>query len=168
MVLEELKLFPLVKKWSEINNDYDHFQEKAENEPMNIESWIGNVLNNAIEFAVNKCENLSNELCKVAKNLYDEWSNLKEAFKIPKKQRIEERKEHERELNLNESLSEKSNDDLINSRKLTRIPSSSSNYGYQNSNSYNKDSHNNFRGILIKIMSKKEVLYYIYTNVHMI
>lgn len=34
-----------------------------------------------------------------AKDLHDEWSSLKQAFKIPKKQQIEERKEHERELN---------------------------------------------------------------------
>jgi hypothetical protein len=148
MVLEELKLFPLVKKWSEINIDYNHITENDDNKLMNNELWIGNILNNIIDIALNKSENLSNELNKVAKDLYDEWCNLKEAFKIPKKQRIEERKEHERELNLNESLSEKSNDDGVNSKKLTRIPSSS-NFGYQNTNSYNKESYNHFKGIFL-------------------
>ncbi len=146
MVLEELRLFPLVKKWSE-TNAVNYVTENLESETLN--NWVENMLNNVIEVAVNKCDNSSNELSNVARNLYDDWCNLKEAFKIPKKQRIEERKEHERELNLNESLDEKDNEDNpnSNSRKLTRIPSSS-NSGYLNTNSYNKDSYNHFRGIL--------------------
>lgn len=45
------------------------------------------------------CVDLSNRLKKKAFELFEEWSQLKQSFKIPKRQQIEERREHERELN---------------------------------------------------------------------
>ena len=38
------------------------------------------------------------ELCRMADKLLGTWSSLKEAFKIPKKERIELMNEHEREV----------------------------------------------------------------------
>ncbi|RZC36943.1 histone-lysine N-methyltransferase SETD2 [Asbolus verrucosus] len=43
--------------------------------------------------------NYEEEITALAVKLLEEWSNLKEVFKIPKKERIEQMKEHEREAN---------------------------------------------------------------------
>lgn len=43
--------------------------------------------------------NYQEEITALALKLLEEWSNLKEVFKIPKKERIEQMKEHEREAN---------------------------------------------------------------------
>lgn len=43
--------------------------------------------------------NYQEEITALASKLLEEWSNLKEVFKIPKKERIEQMKEHEREAN---------------------------------------------------------------------
>lgn len=42
-----------------------------------------------------------NSIYSMASNLILEWSNLKEVFRIPKKERIEQMKEHEREAGKN-------------------------------------------------------------------
>lgn len=49
---------------------------------------------NEVKSEVNADQNLIPEL---ASSLLAEWSNLKEVFRIPKKERIEQMKEHERE-----------------------------------------------------------------------
>jgi hypothetical protein len=68
----------------------------------NIDRTIPKKLINLKNFK-KKVNGLVMELSRRALELCDDWSNLKQSFKIPKKQRIEERREHERQLNLNSS-----------------------------------------------------------------
>jgi hypothetical protein len=48
------------------------------------------------------------ELNAKARELCEEWSNLKNSFKIPKRQQIEERREHERQLSSHSATSSSS------------------------------------------------------------
>ena len=122
-VLEECKLLVLVKRWSESENriKFNIFEDSQSNsEDLETKVWIEKILDKAIDNVFIESEKKSdenhqnfvllfNELKSKAKILYDEWNNLKIAFKIPKKQQIEERKEHERELNEFSKEQEKSN-----------------------------------------------------------
>lgn len=45
-------------------------------------------------------KDLKNEICQLAKKLLNAWKDLKESFRIPKKERLEQMKEHEREADL--------------------------------------------------------------------
>ena len=104
-ILEECKLLDIVKKWSDFNN-----QEKCDEE-FNKSNGIQSIVNNLVDKAfqmVNEnagddsesdVSELRNELATKSAKLYETWNDLQQAFKIPKKQRNEERKEHERELN---------------------------------------------------------------------
>lgn len=127
-ILEECKLLTLVKKWSEVdlrpkadlNEIINEINHDGLNQSDNKDISIKNLLDKVVDKLVDKIfdnayekfqENpnfkelfdLLDDIKEKAKSLYEEWSNLKQAFKIPKKQQIEERKEHERELNRTES-----------------------------------------------------------------
>lgn len=45
-------------------------------------------------------KDLKNAICQLAKQLLSSWKDLKESFRIPKKERLEQMKEHEREADL--------------------------------------------------------------------
>ena len=57
------------------------------------------VKNSTIEEDEEEQKYFLDELVKTAEKLIDDWSQLKEVFRIPKKDRIEQMKEHEREAN---------------------------------------------------------------------
>lgn len=83
----------------ELNSNSDSNEKKSPDERLND---IPDKSNNNIEscLAINevKLENTDQNLIPdLASSLLAEWSNLKEVFRIPKKERIEQMKEHERE-----------------------------------------------------------------------
>lgn len=83
----------------ELNSNSDSNEKKSPDEHLND---IPDKSNNNIEscLAINevKLENTDQNLIPdLASSLLAEWSNLKEVFRIPKKERIEQMKEHERE-----------------------------------------------------------------------
>jgi hypothetical protein len=125
--LEESKLLAIVKKWSETNNAAAAAAKTIENGPNESESdaelnetlgkkklndtekWVRSEILKIADSVADKeakhhhqskeISDAYKQLVEQASELVDEWSNLKQEFKIPKKQRDEERKEHERELN---------------------------------------------------------------------
>ncbi|CAH0557782.1 unnamed protein product [Brassicogethes aeneus] len=62
--------------------------------------------------------NYGEEIVALASKLLEEWSNLKEVFRIPKKERIEQMKEHEREANKKYMLN--AEQDVEKSRSTSR------------------------------------------------
>jgi hypothetical protein len=102
-VLEECKILIIVKKWSEISvaTTNEMIDPQPVDDNQSLTDWIKSLLLNLSDKAVNESEIDSKlvDLISNAKELFNEWNNLKQAFKIPKKQRIEDRKEHEREMN---------------------------------------------------------------------
>ncbi|KAI4488685.1 hypothetical protein M0802_011393 [Mischocyttarus mexicanus] len=87
-----------VKKLSDENNSYNNAGTKKANDNLNN---IPSIIENKVESSgMNeiKSENTDQSLIpELASTLLAEWSNLKEVFRIPKKERIEQMKEHERE-----------------------------------------------------------------------
>lgn len=63
---------------------------------------VGIVDNNIKNEAEEECRTLEEQtiFTELAKKLLSDWSNLKEVFRIPKKERIEQMKEHEREAGM--------------------------------------------------------------------
>ena len=118
-IVEESKLLDIVKRWSDSASILSKSPADCESEETGLSSheWIKAEIDKMIDKAVGDAPKVdetqqSDELSYLAKQLkqtsnelYEEWSNLKQGFKIPKKQRIEERKEHERELNSSTELS---------------------------------------------------------------
>ena len=118
--IDEYKLLTLVKKWAEQPSKEEFasrfMAENSEGEAelensdtcadTGVETWCRQLLLRKIISRIDDHSNhkqvlkLLEQLQSKAHSLHDEWSNLKQSFKIPKKQQIEERKEHERELKL--------------------------------------------------------------------
>lgn len=88
---EELQMMILMKTNYDINEKKSSYQlNDVDKHETNIENCI----------AINemKSDNADQNLIpELASSLLAEWSNLKEVFRIPKKERIEQMKEHERE-----------------------------------------------------------------------
>lgn len=92
-MLQDSKVLSTVENWStgksvtspdsDSNSPKDQDASAKDNEPDN-------------ETDKTSCEE---EIVSLATKLLEEWSNLKEVFRIPKKERIEQMKEHEREAN---------------------------------------------------------------------
>lgn len=83
----------------ELSSNSDSNEKKSPDERLND---IPDKRNNNIESCLAENEIKSeyadqNLISDVASTLLDHWSNLKEVFRIPKKERIEQMKEHERE-----------------------------------------------------------------------
>jgi len=101
-VLEESKLLSIVKRWSEHSPVLDSpitLNLKYEKSDV-IHSIMNKLVDHVAEVLVNQENKLIDMLNDESSKLYEVWNGLKVDFKIPKKQRIEERKEHERELNM--------------------------------------------------------------------
>lgn len=111
-IIEECKLLVIVKRWSDFGfrPNFDIQLSDSFGQELDTESWIEKLLNGIVDVVFEDSERKNdqnyNYFCSCfskikskAQDLYTEWSNLKVAFKIPKKQQIEERKEHEREVN---------------------------------------------------------------------
>ncbi len=101
-VLEEFKLLNIVKRWSEHGKFHDtKVTINCETDQSNvIKSLLDELVDRVSEASINEQNELIGILNEKSSKLYEVWNSLKVDFKIPKKQRIEERKEHERELNL--------------------------------------------------------------------
>ncbi|XP_026829153.1 probable histone-lysine N-methyltransferase CG1716 isoform X2 [Ooceraea biroi] len=83
----------------DLNSTSDNTEKKS---PESLNDIPDKRNNNIESLAVNevKSENtdqIQNLISDLASSLLAEWSNLKEVFRIPKKERIEQMKEHERE-----------------------------------------------------------------------
>ena len=101
----------MVKKWSENTENNKYRLKSIELETTNDtkednEKWIQSIVCDIIDTVFiakdsdrQQLNQQIKELNKITQELFEKWNNLKVAFKIPKKQRNEERKEHEKELN---------------------------------------------------------------------
>lgn len=83
----------------ELNSNSDSNEKKSPDERLNdIPDKSNNNIESCLAVSEVKSENIDQNLIPdLASNLLAEWSNLKEVFRIPKKERIEQMKEHERE-----------------------------------------------------------------------
>ncbi|KAL1490468.1 hypothetical protein ABEB36_013156 [Hypothenemus hampei] len=88
-MLIESKVLPTVEKWAK-NEDIKEETEQGLDKPSQINS--GDAEQPEVKEKID-------EIKFLAAKLLEEWGNLKESFKIPKKQRIEQMKEHEKEAN---------------------------------------------------------------------
>nr|XP_033327468.1 probable histone-lysine N-methyltransferase CG1716 [Megalopta genalis] len=120
-MLMDSKIFNVVEKWSkrlyfspnrdspeddqeksklcseELQLGYDSSEKKSSYQLNDTEKSDSNV-DNCIAIGEVKSDNADQNLIPdLALTLLAEWSNLKEVFRIPKKERIEQMKEHERE-----------------------------------------------------------------------
>lgn len=115
-VLEEYKLLDMVKRWADqvddntSDNIKDNIKDRTETktgatgaESDEREGLVKELMDEILDKLVDESNEANTELLRALRQqsseLYEAWSNLKVNFKIPKKQRIEERKEHERKLN---------------------------------------------------------------------
>ncbi|XP_012537071.1 LOW QUALITY PROTEIN: probable histone-lysine N-methyltransferase CG1716 [Monomorium pharaonis] len=83
----------------ELNSNSDNSEKKSLDEHLNdIPDKSNNNIENCLAVCEIKSENTDQNLIPdLASSILAEWSNLKEVFRIPKKERIEQMKEHERE-----------------------------------------------------------------------
>lgn len=83
----------------ELNSNSDSNEKKSSDEHLNdIPDKSNNNIESCLAVSEVKSENTDQNLIPdLASSLLAEWSNLKEVFRIPKKERIEQMKEHERE-----------------------------------------------------------------------
>lgn len=110
-ILEECKLLVMVKRWSDkgFRPNFDTKMTETVDQISDVDIWIKRLLDNLVDVVFEDSEKKNDQNHQIfcsffskikskAEDLYTEWSNLKLAFKIPKKQQLEERKEHEREV----------------------------------------------------------------------
>ena len=110
-MLMDSKVYGVVEKWSKESFSSPSAESPEDEQVKPKEESDINSYDKSSEVVINKEGNeagdeqtndLKQEKEKVlitglASNLLTEWSNLKEVFRIPKKERIEQMKEHERE-----------------------------------------------------------------------
>lgn len=117
-MLQDSKVLPTVEEWS-VNKEVASPQDSDSNSPKPAEATTKPAVVEVIEEPSSTSEvkivqkppppivvqlednqiNYQEEIVALALKLLEEWSNLKEVFRIPKKERIEQMKEHEREAN---------------------------------------------------------------------
>lgn len=82
------------------NNENQIKEEKKisdEGEDMKDASMDNSMTESAVKYDVGDGDSDIVKCVEMATNLLSDWSSLKEVFRIPKKERIEQMKEHERE-----------------------------------------------------------------------
>lgn len=113
-MLMDSKIYNVVEKWSRrlyFSPNGDSPEDDQEKVKGNCEELQSNYdvnqltdtekQENSIENSEIKLDNGDRNLIpELASTLLSEWSNLKEVFRIPKKERIEQMKEHEREAGM--------------------------------------------------------------------
>lgn len=120
-MLIDSKVLSVIEKWSKQlyhspsvdSPEDDQSKTKSTGEDLEMDSSEKVSSENAIDSIETKKENeseIKNEIkaeaieqsliSELASSLLVEWSNLKEVFRIPKKERIEQMKEHEREAGI--------------------------------------------------------------------
>jgi hypothetical protein len=124
-IVDECKLLDIVSRWSLSSTLFELTYDDIDvtSDSFCTHDWIQNEL---LDKLVDKSMQISSQMTMTstsmasmsnlalrlkvkANKMYDEWSNLKQSFKIPKIHRTEERIEHEREL-LNNNNNNNSND----------------------------------------------------------
>jgi hypothetical protein len=111
-VLEEYKLLDMVKRWADQVTDSQSAHREKNQTMEALDTKVGTeekdgvpqlLIQEILDKVVQESNEANGQLLRMLRDksseLYDAWSQLKVNFKIPKKQRIEERKEHERKLN---------------------------------------------------------------------
>lgn len=110
-MLMDSKVYGVVEKWSKQSFSFPSTESPEDDEVKPKEELDVDSKGKNSEVIINKEENevgdehindLKQEreqvlITELASNLLTEWSNLMEVFRIPKKERIEQMKEHERE-----------------------------------------------------------------------
>jgi hypothetical protein len=168
--IDEFKLLHLTRKWSTylpppviITYDMDYDDEEMPRERTDTEiSQSVNILMDKLLGCIEiehdqtkKVNKLVGELNAKARELCEEWSNLKNSFKIPKRQQIEERREHERQLSNPAAVSSEttsssshetvqntvSNEDNAAFNKRSSYPSSLNRSGPMNSGRFGGNQH---------------------------
>ncbi|KAJ8945452.1 hypothetical protein NQ314_009204 [Rhamnusium bicolor] len=115
-MLQDSKVLPTVEKWS-TDKDLGSPQDSDSNSPKNEQDGTQTPADDASkeknkepqkktellkkedEKPERSIEDQEEEIRFLATKLLEGWTNLKEVFRIPKKERIEQMKEHEREAN---------------------------------------------------------------------
>ncbi|XP_023021580.2 LOW QUALITY PROTEIN: SET domain containing 2 [Leptinotarsa decemlineata] len=105
-MLQDSKVLATVEKWStnkELTSplDSDSNSPKIEQDVMaeRVKKEIDVVMKKEDSMPERSIEDQEEEIKFLATKLLEEWKNLPEVFRIPKKERIEQMKEHEREAN---------------------------------------------------------------------
>lgn len=113
-MLMDSKVYSVVEKWAKQSfsspsgespeDEQTKVKEEVDSDSPNKSNDLTNVKDEK-EGGNEQANNLKQEkeqvlITELATNLIADWSNLKEVFRIPKKERIEQMKEHEREAGL--------------------------------------------------------------------
>ncbi|CAH1391554.1 unnamed protein product [Nezara viridula] len=98
-ILKDSKILSVVEKWakvsSEESNDNKESNETDDSSPG--ECSVDRTINEKV--ILEQDDELERNIVAKATELLSSWTGLKEEFRIPKKERIEQMKEHEREAN---------------------------------------------------------------------
>lgn len=149
-MLQDSKVLPTVEKWA-TNKDLTSPLDSDSNSPK-IDQDVPFMACKKVmkKEEAKKDENIpersiedqEEEIRFLATKLLEEWKNLKEVFRIPKKERIEQMKEHEREANKKFMQSGYGQEDKDKKLNELRYRGSSSKYRYERE-TYNKKSSKN-------------------------
>lgn len=96
-VLQDSKVLNVVQKWANVTEDTTDSKDSLEMETGEDSSPGDSERIELPEKIVEKNEEMEKNIVAKASELLNSWSNLKQEFRIPKKERIEQMKEHERE-----------------------------------------------------------------------
>lgn len=145
-MLQDSKVLPTVEKWA-TNKDLTSPLDSDSNSPKTDQDVPITVPKKLIKKDENvperSIEDQEEEIRFLATKLLEEWKNLKEVFRIPKKERIEQMKEHEREANKKFMQSGYGQEDRDKKLSELRYRGSSSKYRYERDNYNKKSSKNN-------------------------
>lgn len=98
-MLQDSKVLPTVEKWAS-NKVLTSPQDSDSNSPRTEQEVVPKINMKKEENVTERSvQDQEEEIRFLASKLLEEWKNLKEVFRIPKKERIEQMKEHEREAN---------------------------------------------------------------------
>lgn len=144
-MLQDSKVLPTVEKWATDKDltsplDSDSNSPKADQEVPTPKKEMKKEEKTKDESIPERTiEDQEEEIKFLASKLLEEWKNLKEVFRIPKKERIEQMKEHEREAN--KKFMQSGYDDKDKRLNEIRYRGVSSKYKYEK-DCYRKSSKN--------------------------
>ncbi|XP_066900749.1 histone-lysine N-methyltransferase SETD2 [Halyomorpha halys] len=98
-ILKDSKILSVVEKWAKVSNDEstDNKESNETDDSSPGECSVDRTINEKV--ILEEDEELERNIVTKATELLSSWTGLKEEFRIPKKERIEQMKEHEREAN---------------------------------------------------------------------
>lgn len=149
-MLQDSKVISTVEKWAKIKNVTSPLDSDSNSPKIDVD--ISDVTKKELKkvehipvenIPKRTIEDQEEEIRFLASKLLEEWKNLKEVFRIPKKERIEQMKEHEREAN-KKFMQIGYGQDQDKDKKLIelRYRGASSKFKYERDN-YRKSSKNN-------------------------